>query len=122
MPRRAAQSTRSSALIATLANGPPQTRRRKTEWEGTLRSGGCSARRTTLMWPLIIWLGAGSRSSPIIGGHRWCPYYSDENHALIGRFPALIIPILGSDGSLQSAQRIYDADVTPRKKILPPVN
>jgi|HubBroStandDraft_6_1064221.scaffolds.fasta_scaffold81566_2 putative DNA primase/helicase len=60
--------------------------------------------------------------SPIIGGHRWCPYYSDENHALIGRFPALIIPILGPDGSLQSAQRIYDADVTPRKKILPPVN
>ena len=27
--------------------------------------------------------------SPIIRGHRWCPYYSDEDHALIGRFPAL---------------------------------
>jgi putative DNA primase/helicase len=48
--------------------------------------------------------------------------YYDEEKRLVGHFPAVIAPILGPDGSLQSAQRIYDADVTPRKKNMPPVN
>jgi putative DNA primase/helicase len=58
--------------------------------------------------------------SPVIRGHRRCPYY-DDNHRLIGRYPALVAPIVGPDDSLQSAHRIYDADIAPRKKTLPAV-
>jgi putative DNA primase/helicase len=58
--------------------------------------------------------------SPVIRGHRSCPYY-DDNYRLIGRYPALVVPIVGPDGSLQSAHRIYDADIAPRKKTLPAV-
>jgi putative DNA primase/helicase len=38
------------------------------------------------------------------------------------RLPAVIAPILGADGSLQSAHRIYTGDVKPRKMTLPPIN
>jgi len=59
-------------------------------------------------------------SSPVLRGCARCPYYDDARR-LIGRFPAVIAPIVGPDGELQSAQRIYDANVDPRKKTLPPV-
>jgi putative DNA primase/helicase len=59
--------------------------------------------------------------SPVIRGHRRCPYY-DDDHRLIGRYPALVVPIVGPDGSLQSAHRIYDVDIAPRKKTLPAVD
>jgi putative DNA primase/helicase len=60
-------------------------------------------------------------SSPILRGHPRCSYF-DEDRQFIGRFPAIVAPITGADGSLQSCQRIYDAQVDPRKKTLPPVN
>jgi putative DNA primase/helicase len=60
-------------------------------------------------------------ASSVLRGHACCPYY-DEGHRLIGRFPAIIAPILGADGSLQSAIRIYDASLDPRKKMLPAVD
>jgi putative DNA primase/helicase len=63
--------------------------------------------------------GISSRSGALLG-HRACPYFGEGNK-LVGRFPAVVAPILGPDGTLQSATRIYDADVEPRKKILPPV-
>jgi putative DNA primase/helicase len=59
-------------------------------------------------------------ASRVLRGHLACPYFND-GHKLIGRCPAVIAPIVGPDGSLQSALRIYDADVEPRKKALPPV-
>jgi len=59
-------------------------------------------------------------TSPVLRGNARCAY-SDEDKRLIGHFPAVIAQILGPDGSLRSAQRIYGADVTPRKKILAPV-
>lgn len=34
---------------------------------------------------------------------------------------AVVAPILGPGGEVQSCQRIYDADVDPRKKTMPPV-
>src|SRR5262249_26057800 len=37
-------------------------------------------------------------------------------------YRAVIAPIVAPDGTLQSVQRIYDADLDPRKKIMPPVN
>src|SRR5262249_13613515 len=48
------------------------------------------------------------------------PYFDDDRR-LIGHFPAIVAPILGPDGTLQSAVRIYDAAIDPRKKNLPPV-
>jgi len=62
-----------------------------------------------------------SVASPVLRGQMRCPYY-DNDRKLVGRYPAIIAPILGPGGELQSAQRIYDADVDPRKKTLPPVN
>jgi putative DNA primase/helicase len=61
-----------------------------------------------------------SATSPVLRGDARCPYYG-QDRKLVGRYPAVVAPIIGSDGSLQSAQRIYDADVSPRKKTLPPV-
>ncbi len=60
--------------------------------------------------------------SDVILGHRRCPYFDDATHRLVGRYPALVAPIVGPDGSLQSAQRVYDADLNPRKKTMPPVD
>src|SRR5437762_715330 len=58
--------------------------------------------------------------SPILQGHARCPYF-DHDKRFVGNFPAVVAPILGPDGTLQSAHRIYDAEVEPRKKSLPPV-
>jgi putative DNA primase/helicase len=60
-------------------------------------------------------------TSPVLQGHWRCPYY-DDDHKFIGTFPAVIAPIIGPDGSLQSVQRIYCAELDPRKKILPAVD
>src|SRR5262249_51946557 len=59
--------------------------------------------------------------SPTLQGHRRCPYFDDDRR-LIGHYPALVAPILGPEGDLQSAHRIYDAVLEPRKKSLPAVN
>jgi putative DNA primase/helicase len=64
-----------------------------------------------------------SVTSPILKGHWRCPYF-DDDRTLVGTFPAVIAPILGPDGSLQSAQRIYAAELgeRARKKLMPPVD
>jgi putative DNA primase/helicase len=69
-----------------------------------------------------------SITSPVLLGDRRAPYFVEEVNQggekwwrLAGRYPAVVAPITGPDGSLQSAHRIYDADVDPRKKSLPPV-
>lgn len=58
--------------------------------------------------------------SPVLRGHRGCLYFQEDGEPA-GRFPAIIAPILGPDGSLESALRIYDAEVSPRKKAMPAV-
>jgi putative DNA primase/helicase len=60
-------------------------------------------------------------TSPVLRGHARCPYFTDDRR-LIGRYPAVVAPIIGPDGELQSAQRIYDAALDPRKKTMPPVS
>jgi putative DNA primase/helicase len=62
-----------------------------------------------------------SVTSPVLLGHARCSYY-DDDRKMVGRFPAVIAPIVGPGGELQSAHRIYDAEVDPRKKTLPPVS
>jgi putative DNA primase/helicase len=54
-------------------------------------------------------------SSPVLRGHPACDYY-DQDHGLVGRFPAVVAPILAPDGKLICAHRIYMADLDPRKK------
>ncbi|MSP75552.1 MAG: hypothetical protein EXR12_05400 [Rhodospirillaceae bacterium] len=58
-----------------------------------------------------------STSSPIMQGHRALPYFADGQ--LVGRFPAVVVPILGPQGDLVSAHRIYVGEVQPRKKLMP---
>jgi putative DNA primase/helicase len=59
--------------------------------------------------------------SPVLRGDPRCPYFDSEGKR-IGRYPAVLAPIIGPDGTLQSVARIYDTDVEPRKKIMPPVS
>ena len=56
----------------------------------------------------------------ILRGHSRLPYF-DEGR-LLGQVPAVIAPVIGSDGSLQSAHRIYIGDLDPRKKLMPVVD
>jgi putative DNA primase/helicase len=56
--------------------------------------------------------------SAALRGHPCCPYFQDKKR--IGAFPAVLFT--GPDGSLQSVQRIYNGDITPRKKALSPVD
>jgi putative DNA primase/helicase len=53
--------------------------------------------------------------SPVLQGHWRCPYY-DDGGKLVGSFPAVIAPIVGPDGSLQSAQRVFTGDIGPRDR------
>jgi putative DNA primase/helicase len=63
--------------------------------------------------------GISARSS-ILRGHSHCAYFSADGK-YVGKYPAIIAPILGCDGKCRSALRVYDADVPSRKKILPPI-
>jgi putative DNA primase/helicase len=60
-------------------------------------------------------------SSLVLLGHPACPYFDDDTKRMIGRYPAVIAPITAPDGEIESAHRIYDAALDPRKKSLPPV-
>ena len=57
-----------------------------------------------------------SVSSAVLFGRRSCPYFDGER--LAGHFPAVIAPVVAPDGGLVSAQRIYVANVEPRKKLM----
>jgi putative DNA primase/helicase len=45
----------------------------------------------------------------------------DEDNRRTGSFPCVVAPITGPDGRLQSAHRIYLADVKPKKKLMAPI-
>jgi putative DNA primase/helicase len=57
-----------------------------------------------------------SVTSPVLLGHPRL-FHKEANRT----FPAVIAPIVGPDGSLQSAHRIYVGEVEPRKKAMPAV-
>ena len=56
----------------------------------------------------------------VLRGHAALAYHDDDGR-FVGRFPAMIAPVIGPDGSLQSVHRTYLADVPEPKKIMPPV-
>jgi putative DNA primase/helicase len=62
-----------------------------------------------------------SVSSPVLKGHPRCPYF-DADGKLIVHLMAVVAPITGPDGSLQSVQRIYLGNVTPKKKKCTPID
>jgi putative DNA primase/helicase len=45
-----------------------------------------------------------SITSPVLLGHPACEYWQDK--VLIGRYPAVIAPVMGPDGQLESVHRI----------------
>jgi len=58
----------------------------------------------------------------VLKGHPSCAYFDDDRR-LVGRYPRFVAPILGPDGSLQSAERIYDdASLKRRKKPMPVIS
>lgn len=54
-------------------------------------------------------------TSPVLFGRRFRPYVDGKTP--VGRFHAVIGPVLSPAGELVSAQRIYMADLSPRKKL-----
>jgi putative DNA primase/helicase len=61
--------------------------------------------------------GRGLSSVPaVLRGHPALYHVEGER-----RIPAVIVPIVGLDGRLQSAHRIFLGDVEPRKKLMPAV-
>jgi len=54
-------------------------------------------------------------SSAVLRGHPACDYF-DDDHRFVGRFPAVVAPIVAPNGMLICAHRIYLSDVDPRKK------
>ena len=87
----------------------------------TIRRALADARQPAVVDAYLTRRGIAARSATLLGDAR-CPYFDDDRR-LVGYFPAVVAPILGPDGSLQSAARIYDADLgKSRKKPMPPVN
>lgn len=60
-----------------------------------------------------------SARSPVLLGCPSLAYVRDGRFE--AAYPAVVAPIVGPGGEVQSCQRIYDADVDPRKKTMPPV-
>lgn len=63
--------------------------------------------------------------SAVLRGHPRCGYYTEEEdkqgnkkYRVIGQFPTVVAPIVNSDGVLIGVQRVYDAAVPERKKVL----
>ena len=66
--------------------------------------------------------GRGLNEIPaVLLGHRALAYHDDDGR-FVGRYPAMIAPVVGPDGALQSVHRTYLADLAKRKKIMPPVD
>jgi putative DNA primase/helicase len=101
---------------AGKGNNEQKTARRLANIERTLKE----AINPTVLRSYLVGRGL-SVSSPVLRGHTALPYF-DENNKVVGRFPAVVAPILALDGSLQSLQRVYDASLDPRKKTMPPVS
>jgi putative DNA primase/helicase len=50
-----------------------------------------------------------SVSSPVLQGHRACPYFTNASYRLAGRYPAVLAPLLGPDDQIKTVHRVYDA-------------
>ena len=58
----------------------------------------------------------------ILRGDAHHPYYVEGGGPLVGYFPAVLAPVVGPDGALRAAARIYNSpDVAKRKKTFGPI-
>jgi putative DNA primase/helicase len=91
---------------------------------GAIRRALAQAVTPAVVDAYLMRRGISARSPALLGDAR-CPYFIEDEdkdrHRLAGHYPAVVAPILGPDGKLQSVHRIYDAAVDPRKKTLPPI-
>jgi putative DNA primase/helicase len=106
--------TESAPITAPSPPEKPDERR-----AGAIRRALAQAGDSSVVDAYLTRRGLSARS-PALLGHARCPYF-DAERRLVGHFPAVVAPILGADGQLQSAHRIYDAEIEPRKKSLSPV-
>lgn len=109
-------------LIGTGESAPPAPANHRSDRDRRLAAIERAleeARRPQVVEQYLEHRGIAARS-PVLRGHGALPYFDGKR--MIGRFPALVAPITGPDGSLQSVQRIYLADVDQRKKTMPPVD
>lgn len=74
--------------------------------------------------PGVVRAYLGRRGFSVISaallGHPRCPYFDETRKKRIGCLPAVIAPIVDPGNKIISALRIYDAEVEPRKKAMPP--
>jgi putative DNA primase/helicase len=106
-----------------LGGEPPRvTSAPKDDPERRRREIQCLMRQATD--PRVVSTYLASRglhvTSPVLLGHPACPYWDEGK--IIGRFPAVVAPIISSSGVLQSLHRIYDAAIEPRKKTMRPLD
>jgi putative DNA primase/helicase len=106
--------TEAAASIAPPSPQKPNERRAE-----AIRRALAQAITPAVVEAYLTRRGISARSAALLGDAR-CPYF-DDNRRLVGHFPAVVAPILGPDGELRSVHRIYDAELEPRKKSLPPV-
>ena len=110
------------APISTAPAAAPKSDERRAE---AVRRALAQAVTPNIVDAYLTRRGISARS-PVLQGDSRCAYFVEDEKdksrlRLVGHFPAVVAPILGPDGSLQSAHRIYDAELDPRKKSLPPV-
>ncbi len=80
------------------------------------------ARNPEIVEQYLVHRGLRIRSNVLLG-HAACPYFDDNTPPrFVGSYRAIIAPITGPDGTLQSVQRVYWADLPTLKKTMPAVN
>lgn len=99
---------------------PPKSERDGDRRRSDIERLLAEAREPRVVEAYLIKRGLAARSDVLLG-HPRCSYFDEEAKMITGRYPAVVAPIIGPGGELQSAQRIYDADVGSRKKVMPPV-
>lgn len=58
--------------------------------------------------------------SDVLRGHPALTYFEDGQ--FLGRFPAVLAPVVAADSSLSTVHRIYVGDVPTKKKMMPVIN
>jgi putative DNA primase/helicase len=116
-------ATACRAVDEIIGQGPASPRRDPPSSPGAGRRLGlekmlAEARDQDLVGRYLAGRGLSTVLSVLRGHHRLA--YMDGER-FIGHYPAMVAPVLGADGSLQSVHRTYLADVPTRKKLMPPV-
>ena len=100
---------------------PPPAERKRRSSVARIELAMDHARDPRVVDEYLTRRGIKARSDVLLGD-RSCPYYDSKTGEFLGKYPALVAPILAGDDTLESVQRIYDAPVEPRKKVMTPVH